>query len=185
VEAATDTVPLRLSWARWVQVIDGLVRRQGVSPGGEHAYQELYRALLAGCAQDARQADEETRHRLRHLAELVRPWMSLSTLARTEALLLQDLAGRASEAGRALGFRTASPGWLGWLVLLFLGAVALPFGWRLFQSLTSGPEGILRSVEQALRSWSGVFAGGPTFWVSLLGTGGVLVVLWRLSRRRL
>ncbi len=114
-----DTAALRDHWGRWVGLLEAVVRHPGRVPCGEQAYRELYRALAEGCAAHAAHGSAAERRVFGRMEELVRPWLSLTILVRTDAALLRDLARRAREAGRALGVPAAQP-WLPWL-----GAAAL------------------------------------------------------------
>jgi hypothetical protein len=64
----------------------------GRPPCDDPEYQDLYQSLLQGCSAQALSADEGGRRLLGQLEELVRPWVSLTSLARTEPALLADLA---------------------------------------------------------------------------------------------
>jgi serine/threonine-protein kinase len=115
---------LSRAWARWLTVVDGLLRQPSALPCTERAYQGLYRALLAECAAIEGWADPSGGAAVRHLEELVRPWMSLHVLVQTEPVLLQDLVCRVHQAGEALGLREESQDWRCWLVVLGVLVVA-------------------------------------------------------------
>ncbi|MGL4553475.1 MAG: hypothetical protein ACRC33_20100, partial [Gemmataceae bacterium] len=177
-----SAAPLASTWARWVGVVQSQ-SRPDVSAREEQAYQELRRAVLDGCAWEGRDADPDTRICLRSLAELVRPWGSLALLARMDPALREDLAQKVNAAGRSLGFQPESSAWVGWPVALFLLAAAAPFAAPWAAALFTPQEAAGRAGE-AIRPLFGVFHAGPAFWVSLAGVVGVLLALWRLSKRR-
>jgi hypothetical protein len=113
------------------------------------------------------------------LAGLVRPWVSVHALARAEPALLDDLARRAVQAGQALGYERSSLAPVYWVIAAFLVALA---GSAVVGAVNYLPS--WRSVTSLADLGRAFPAAGSMVWISLGAMAGVLIVLWRLARRR-
>jgi serine/threonine protein kinase len=179
VGAPEPTLSLSQAWARWTAVIEDLARQPGLLPSDEQAYRKLHRSLLEQCAAHALRASEKRAMHLQQLDDLVRPWLSLVILARTERALLQDLAQRARQYGRALGLQSESQGWG-----LLLAALALLLVVLAFPALKplAGQVSAFRSGQPLPVSLSRAFDAAG--WRIVFLAPVALFPVWLLSRRR-
>jgi hypothetical protein len=135
-----DTREIRLLprlWRRWLAVVSLFQRR---APGRvrlvPEEYQALQQSLLQLCEQLDKEVPPDLQPRLKHLEQLVRPWLNASALEQADRELLADLVARCHRA--AAGWLEPEPrrGWLPWLLVVFLIAAGAVFvvsawtGWR-------------------------------------------------------
>jgi hypothetical protein len=180
--AARPPVPasFRRAWARWTAVVEALARRPDWPPCGEQGYRGLYRGLLEGCAAHADRPGEEGAF-FRELETLVRPWLSLAVLARTEPALLEDLAVRARRAGDKLG--VAAPA-RGWALLAAAALLVLAAGWAAGPFLPRLLGGWAGAARPLLRGWRVSLEAGPGWWAAPLAALALLLAIGLLPRRR-
>jgi hypothetical protein len=171
----------RQAWARWATLVESVARRPGVRPCGEDNYRALYHQLMQGCAAHGGVTREGAL--VRRLEELVRPWMSLEVLTRTERLILADLAARARDGAAALGVPLRDGSWLP-VLLTLLGLSGL-----LLLGLT-GQNGAFRAAAagrwgDAARQWFDAARDSvravPGLWAGCLGAVALILapLLWR------
>jgi hypothetical protein len=125
---------LRREWPRWTKVVAGYCRRgwrrRAMRPT---AYAALYARVLAACAACAAAVPDGPQHDFyESLAELVRPWVSVEVLCRTDREILLHLLDRCRDADcrlrgvpTATGLRWAPSRLLLPLSLAALGGLAL------------------------------------------------------------
>jgi hypothetical protein len=139
-------------WREWARVVARVAGRHRasapVTPGG---YEAVYRRVLAACDELAAGPDGE---HYRHLAETVRPWVTLRALQQADSELLtelhtrsvritRELHGGREPLGEVIG-RVLRPGlvisavigvvWAGWLTGLFAWAGGVASHWaRMFR----------------------------------------------------
>jgi len=112
---------MRARWSRWTSIVEAfahrLPSRRRLDP---KEYTALYRELLAECRAAAEGAEPGEPSGLEDLESLVRPWLSLSTLAQVDREILAGLLARCRAVERQLGGRS-------WpLVLRAAARLALP-----------------------------------------------------------
>ena len=90
-----DVAELKRCWNRWVEtVVIVAERRRGWGTIDPVGYQATYRKLVEGCEAIDRSAPASRRFDHRKIADLVRPWLTTSSLAMAERELLRDLVKR-------------------------------------------------------------------------------------------
>jgi serine/threonine-protein kinase len=77
---------LRRPWRRWVQIVEALAGRRGCRGIGSGAYQALYHDLLETCRADAAAQPQSPIYQ--QIEELIKPWLTLHILSRTEPEIL-------------------------------------------------------------------------------------------------
>jgi eukaryotic-like serine/threonine-protein kinase len=120
---------VRLLWEEWTALVESLAMGKRRHRIKEAVYQQLYRALV-----DKLRAPEEDAGRRRvhqRMESIVAPWLSLSTFAQTDPIVLQSLWTRTRQLEDSLVPWRKSLGWARWVAIgclvLFAIAVATQF----------------------------------------------------------
>ena len=95
---------LPVLWQRWTEFVAGIAgdkkRRVRIDPT---EYEALHRALLAACQAMITRAQADAHTWLRHLQQVVEPWMTASSLEQIDNELLQDILVRCRAVDREIG----------------------------------------------------------------------------------
>jgi serine/threonine protein kinase len=174
-------------WRQWTAVVTSCATRCGLSRLNTEKYRALYQRVLHACRAHA-DADPARADFFQHLEALVRPWLTLQTLQRTDAAMLGALARQCRQVEWELsgGREPLSSGkWIA-LLLLLLGPPAL-VGWlwthgsRWLASLHD-PVGRASSIEAALREFGAWLEAHPTWGLLVLVPTVVVLGLYWVSR---
>jgi hypothetical protein len=93
------------NWRRWTDIVESIAHKRRVRDCGDRGdYTELHRDLL-GCCRVLAEENEPRRDFYRLLEGLVRPWLSLRTLAQTDSETLLALSLQCREIDRRLNGR--------------------------------------------------------------------------------
>lgn len=130
---------------QWTELVEALHGKRGCGGWTEASYRGLYDGLILACRQAAGAAPPERQRLYRQLEEIVKPWVSLASIERTEAEMLASVLTRSRQVGQALGTwrpRRSVNVWLrSWaapLLLLWLLVQGALAGWRLWTILETG-----------------------------------------------
>src|SRR5439155_23890774 len=101
---AEELAALKEHWRQWTGIVERIAQRRGrLSPGDAGSYPALHEALLAACSDRAAAAQGADQAFFERLSGLVRPWLTVEALARTDHKTLGHLLRRCHEVTRALG----------------------------------------------------------------------------------
>jgi serine/threonine-protein kinase len=78
-------------WQRWSELIAAFARGHGWGRWTEPSYRRLHEQVVLGCRQQASLGSADRRLFFQRLEEIVKPWISLDCLERTEAEILNSL----------------------------------------------------------------------------------------------
>ncbi len=174
-------------WRRWTAVVTGFATRRGISRIAPEQYRALYQQVLDACRAHAA-ADPARADDFRRLEALVRPWLTLQTLQRTDAAMLQALwvQCRQVELDLSGGREPGAPGkWVA-LLLLALGPLVLAawlwtHGSRWLASLPVA-AGWASSFKGTLRDLGAGLEAHPTYALLALVPTVVVLGLYWVSR---
>jgi hypothetical protein len=171
-------------WRQWTGAVAACAHRS-VPPGLTVAsYGELYDDLLEACRAAAAGASGADREFYQALEGLVRPWLTLEILVRTDQELLADLLGRCQEADRRLRGKQPRPpsrwalsaGSAAVIVLLILATAAV-FALDWWQASLNRRFGVV--VDDVRYAWREL--GETNQWL-VVGGLAVLLVLGVVAR---
>jgi serine/threonine-protein kinase len=131
-DAAAPAV--RDAWRWWTDAVAAFHNRRRPSLD-DAGYRRLQEGLLATCRNSAASGPQQQRAFYRRLEEIVKPWVSLQSLERTEPELLASLMTQCRRAERDLGIRRPGRRLVRWLRLAAAPALGL---WLLVQGFAAG-----------------------------------------------
>jgi hypothetical protein len=176
---------LRDRWSRWTAIVALHARRRpgrrGVDP---RAYATLRNDLIAACRSLA-EADGERRSYYTALEDLVRPWIDLRVLARTDREILCTLLSRCREVEQDLGGRRWRREWpfpFAPAPMIAAGAALVALAWALL-AFGSPVLAVLRGTFDAAWltvKYSGYLGGFPM--LSLVAVLLVVAAMFAISR---
>jgi hypothetical protein len=146
-----EVAALKARWCRWVEVVELFARRRsGRRRVDSQDYVDLYKELIRDCHELGEAANEVERNFYRYLEDLVRPWLTLSVLARSDRDILLDLLVRCREAERQLGLRSWTRMIPDWVPRAMVLSLFVAIGITLFVAGAGG----WHSALGRLRGWS-------------------------------
>src|SRR5262249_41950941 len=169
-----ELAALKEHWRQWTGVIERIVQKRGrPGPSDTRPYPGLHEALMTACGNQAAAAQGDDRAFFERLARLVRPWLTVDALARTDRKTLRDLLGECREIKRTLGVVEPSPP-----------------PWRLFGAAAAVLVGLAAAGLVGLwlpwttpawleETWAAIHAVLPIWsWLVLAATGTLVFGYW-------
>jgi hypothetical protein len=178
---------LKESWRRWTQIVESFaMRRPSRHRLSSQAYRGLHRGLMQACHSRAGTTFGAKRQFFLGLEEVVRPWLNLEALARTERSILDDLLVRCRQAEQELADPRQIPlpdrRWVG------IGSAALGVVAVIALFIWMARQFWLTHRDEIEDWWDGVRYTFRHFSVQPLAVGCVILalllvyVLWRSTR---
>jgi serine/threonine protein kinase len=118
------------AWREWTEVVEQSMasRHSGFN---ELGYGDLYRRLMVACEAHTLGANQAERTLFRRMAEVLKPWLTLQSLASTDRETLASLCRRCKQIDGELGL--VKKNWWPWTVALIVLVASGGLGWLLIQ----------------------------------------------------